>query len=480
MTRPARSHSFSAGALAAAVAVGAGSLAAPRTLAAQEDRPTIPGLTEWSDAVVDTGVWSGPRVPFPDVTPRPSAAARTRASFLLPVAVHAEAGVSDARVEQALAALELGYLALEAHGWPVPPADGGRDGTDGFDLHLRADWSTTDAPSWVPTEREPPERFARAGLDAMSLLSDVDAAVTFAEVYAGVPDDRLESCVVSALVEASLLAADPAEAISVRRATATFLAWVWTGRFGCDDERIVEQQREPTRGWVGHDPSTGEGGALFLASLSERHDEGTGDWIRDVWNAARQRSPEGDLHAIPDVPWMLVSAAELTRTLFVRSVVDFGASRWFSGTRRAGARLLVLRALPDEATPPAWIETSWARLPRRLLSEDRVVEPYGTAYARVDVRGAPPSSRLQVWMEGEYGVEWSLVGMRVGEGDREISRTRAPARDRDPHSYLSIELLEDTREVVLAVTNLSGRGPDADEPDDHARSFRLTVDRAGD
>ena len=82
--------------------------------------------------------------------------------------------------------------------------------------------------------------------------------------------------------------------------------------------------------------------------------------------------------------------------------------------------------------------------------------------------------------EGEYGVEWSLVGMRVGEGDREISRTRAPARDRDPHSYLSIELLEDTREVVLAVTNLSGRGPDADEPDDHARSFRLTVDRAGD
>ena len=63
--------------------------------------------------------------------------------------------------------------------------------------------------------------------------------------------------------------------------------------------------------------------------------------------------------------------------------------------------------------------------------------------------------------------------MRV---EREISRTRAPARD-EPRSYLSIELLRGTADVVLVVTNLSGRGLDADEPDDHVRAFRLTVDR---
>lgn len=447
---------------------------APPLVEAQEG--TIPGLAEWSDAVVDDGHWTGPRVPYPSVTPRP-VAGRSRASLLLPVTVHAEAGVDERRIERALSALELAWLALESRGWPTPPSDGGRDGTDGFDLFLRNEWSTTDAPSWVPTEREPPERFARAGFDAMQLLDDLDAALTFAEVYAGVPDDRLEACVTSALIEAALLSTDPAEAISVRRATATYLTQQWTGELGCDEGLVVTQALEPTRGIFLHDPSAGEGGALFLASLSARHDEGTGDWLRDVWNAARQRTPEGELHAVPDVPWMLVQATELTYTPLVRSVVDFAASRWFGGRRRAGARLSILRALPDEATIPAWIRTTWARLPRRLLFADEgEVEPYGTAYAVVDVRGAPPGSRVQVWMEGEYGVEWSLVGMRVDRRGHEISRTRAPARDRDPHSYLSIELLEGTVEVVLAVTNLSGRGPDADEADDHARSFRLTVD----
>jgi hypothetical protein len=365
--------------------------------------------------------------------------------LLLPVTVHAEPGVSDARIDAALGAIELGWVALEATGWPLPAVDGGRGDTDGFDLYLRAEWSTTDAPSWVPTEREPPERFARAGLDAPQLLDDLDSALTFAEV---------------------------------RRATATFLGWSFTGELGCDDERLIEAQREPGRTLISHDLTSGEGGALFLSALSERHDEGTGDWLRGVWNAARQRSDEGDLHAIPDVPWMLVQATELTRTPLVASVVTFAADRWLSGERRRGARLPMLRALPDEATPPAWIRTTWARLPRRLLFADEgELETYGSAYALVDVRGAPENARLQVWMEGEYGVEWSMVGMRFDRTGREISRTRAPARDREPRGYLSIELLEGTAEVVLVVTNLSGRGPDADEPDDHARAFRLTVDQ---
>lgn len=477
---------------------------APSAGAAAQDAPAIPGLSTWADAVTADGVWTGPRIAYPEPTPRPPAAGRSRASLLFPVAVHAETAALDARTALALAALESAYERLVAEGWPAPPPDGGRDGTDGFDLHLRAAHATLDAPSWVPSERAPPERFARAGLDAPDLLSDVDGALTFAEVYAGVSDDRLEACVTAALVEAALLAADPAEAPSVRRATATFLAWTWTGHFGCDDEPVILAQREPTRAYLGHDPSTGEGGALLLSALCERHDGGTGAWLRDVWNAARQRSarvgPSGvgataaggtgasaggssaglELHALPDLPWMLVMATELTRTPLLRTVVDLAASRWFAGSRRAGARLAILRALPDEATPQAWIETSWARLPRRLLFGEREVEPYGTAYALVDVRAAPAGSRLQVWMEGEYGVEWSLVGMRVGRDGREIGRTRAPPRERDPRSYLSIELLEDTAEVVLAVTNLSGRGPDADEPDEHGRSFRLTVDRESD
>ena len=92
-------------------------------------------------------------------------------------------------------------------------------------------------------------------------------------------------------------------------------------------------------------------------------------------------------------------------------------------------------------------------------------------------QASAPGSALSLWHAGEYGVEWSLVAIRLDPNGRELGRMIAPPR-RNPRSYLRLELPAGTAEVVLALTNLSSRIPDADEPDENVRSYRLTIDRA--
>lgn len=105
------------------------------------------------------------------------------------------------------------------------------------------------------------------------------------------------------------------------------------------------------------------------------------------------------------------------------------------------------------------------------------LEVFGSAYAWVDVRGAPPGSRLRVWLRGEYGVEWALTGSRIAEDGRELQgHVSAPPRRGDRRSYLPVELTPETTHVMVSVTNLSHRLPDADDPDPNARAYRLIFD----
>jgi hypothetical protein len=274
---------------------------------------------------------------------------------------------------------------------------------------------------------------------------------------------------------------DPAESPQWRRATAVYLAYLVTGRFGCDDSLIVRQQRESWRGYVSHDADTGEGGALLLGAISARHDRETGTFVRDMWNAARQRTPDPDagLHALPDLYYVLAHGVALARDPLVRIVEDFAASRWLAGERRPPHALAypILAALPRSASVVAYATTRWTELPRSMRY-DGALEPYGTAYVVCDVRGAPSGAALRVWLRGEFGVEWSMVAIRLGASGDEIARVRAPPRP-TPESYMPVELFDGTAEVVIAITNLDARGLDADEPDDFVRSFRVAMDRSG-
>jgi len=450
---------------------------------AQEDTERPPnaahweGLEEWAEAVVGAdGRWAGQRVDWPSVPARPVAGADRRDARLLPLTVHAESPrETAARLQAALAGLEAAHLAMELERWPVVPGDGGRGGTAGFDLYLREEGAFEEPAPRLPTERAATPRFVRVGTDAPLPLADFDGATTFAELGADVPEDRVFACAVQAYAEAALLAADVAEAPAVRRALAVWWTERLTGFVGCDEQRVIDQQLHPERGFLTHDPESGEGGVVFLGALAQRHDRNEGTFLPAVFDGMRQWTRDGgEPYGLPDFWWttgMVLLRAEDDLLRFVR---ELSVSRYFTGSRRGG-RFSWLDRLPHEASPPTFAETRWERLPRTLPC-DLEVEPYGTAYALVDLGAAPPEARLRVWLEGEFGVQWSLGAARLDASGRDLAHTFAPARD-EPRSYLSVELLPGTAAVLLAVTNFGGRGLDADEVDDHARSFRLVVDR---
>lgn len=422
----------------------------------------IPGLDEWADTVATAvgGRWEGPRVDPPEPRDRPDVPVAAR-SWLAPVAVHAGPRVPAERVQRALGALEDAWVTLRARGWGTPWPDGGRGGTAAFDLYL--------APGAAHD--------ADAGADPSVAWSYLDAVSSFAVVHPAVEPAALEACVIDAYAQALLLGTDPAEALQWRRATASWLTRDLTGRWGCD-EAVIEQQREPWRSWISDGAGDGSGGALFLEMLSARHDRGTGAFVRDLWQLARQRTWEGDgLRASPDLWEALEVAVEQAGDDLLENVEEFAVARWFGGDpgRERTAPIRAVRTLPPEATTPSFSEdVAWEDLPEHTPPADPPLEPYGSGYLRVDTSDAPPGSVLRIWLRGEYGVRWSMVAVRRDARGRELSRLSAPPR-REPHSYLVVELLDDTEEVLVAVTNLSSRLPDTDEPDENVRSFKLIV-----
>jgi len=428
--------------------------AAPAGAAAQ-----IPGLQEWSEAIA-MGMnqrWEGPRVPEPPPSPRPDLPVAAR-SWRLPVAVHAGPEVEPERIERALEALEAAAVTLEDGGWGAPLPDGGRGGTGGFDLYLARGG----------------DHAASAGADAPVAWSFLDAMSSFATVDPEVDDGALAACVADAYAQALLVGIDPAEADAWRRATAAWLAWQATGRWGCEED-VVTQQREPWRSWISGAAGGGAGGALLLAMLSARHDRGTGTFVRDVWQLARQRTWDGDeLRASPDLWEALEVAVSVAGDDLVESIEDFAVARWFGGAaeRESAAPIPIVRALPAGAVVPPHAEIAWDELPEHTREADPPLEPFGSAYMRIDTSEAPDGTVLRIWLRGEYGVRWSLVAVRLGANGRELTRLSAPARE-EPRSYLVLELMDDTEEVLIAVTNLSSRRPDADEPDENVRSFKL-------
>ncbi len=427
----------------------------PSAVAAQ-----IPGLDEWA-AVIAAGqgrTWAGQRVDEPPPSPRPRGGPAER-SVLRPLDVHAEQGVPERAPRVALDALETAYDSLRRLGWDPPAPDGGRGGTAGFDLYLVHD----------------PERADDARADGRVAWSFLDSDTAFGVVDGDLPDDLLGVCATSAYAQAVLLGQDPSEAPSARHATATYLTWLVTGAWGCDEDALRVQQTEPFRDWIAGGARDGDGGALFLAHVASRHDGGAGTFVHDIWQVARQRTWEGvGLRGSPDVWEALEAIVGLTDDTIEEIVESLAVQRWFAG--RAAATGLV-GELPRGARVPIRAAATWEQLPRQTPPADPPLEVHGSGYVRVDVRGAPPGASLRIWLRGEYGVEWSLIALRFDEHGRDLGRMTAPPR-RTPESYLLLELVPGTAEVILVTTNLGSRIPDADEKHEDGRSYRLILDKA--
>ena len=407
------------------------------------------------------GKWKGQLVPYPDQVPRPEPQPLVLDSWLLPVSVHAPARISMAEAERVLSHLERAYELLLETGWPIPLPDGGAGGTAGFDLY------------YLPSSSAPAEVY----LDSPVTWSLLDDATAYAVVDSRVDKELLQACIVSALAQAALLGQDPAEAPAWRQATGAFVAWLATGYFGCDDA-VVRQQQEPWRGWITDAPESGAGGALFLAMLSEVQDGGTGSFIRELWQFARQSTEPGDqLRGSPDLYEAMARALKNAGQSLDEIAVDLAVARYFAGPdeRRRAAPYKALRWLPLEAAVPVVQAGGLGDLPRHLPEADPPIETFGSSYAMVDTLGAVLPGQLKIWLRGEHGALWSLVAVRLATDGQEIGRVAAPSKP-DPNSYLSVELTADTAKVLIVVTNLIDGTPDADCDTRNSRSFRLILD----
>jgi hypothetical protein len=420
--------------------------------------------------------WAGQRVPRRLPVARPLGATLRIDSVLRPLSVHADPRAARvALAEDVLDALEAAADLLRMTGWSAPAADGGRGGTDGFDLYL-ADLDG----EWMSVRP-----------DAEAPLSFEDSVASHVVVDPDVDPELLPACVAQAYAEAVLLATDPAEAPPWHRATAVWLAWMITGRFGCDEDDVARAMATPALAPIpdlatqrGEDgatddgrPRSGAGGAVWLALLDAYHSGGTGRLVRDAWQFARQRTWEGhDLRGSPDL-FQVMRAMFPVDSESLDDVLEAVAfSRWQAGT--AAAPSFALRAIPRLAAPAYAGPFAWASLPRRARVDAPAVRAFGSGYVVVDTREAPPGASLRVWLRGEYGTRWSLLAVRLDADGRVLSQLSAPPR-RLPRSYLVVELREPTDHVLLAVTNLGPRLPDADSIDVNERAFELVVDRGG-
>jgi hypothetical protein len=427
-----------------------------QTATAQDD-PL--GVDEMAEAIVSmtSPVWTGPRTPAPDPVQRPSRASLTIRSPYSLLALHADPEVGHRTLRRALQAAEQARARLDALGWPTPIPDGNLGGGAEIDLYLTGE---------LP---------AGAYSDGLVQWSYLDRASTFAVVNPAIPAAMLDACVTNAYAEAMLMNADPAEARAWRRATAAWLTWELTGVPGCDDA-TSRQQKEPYRSWIGGAAGGGSGGLILLAYLSERHDAGSPQFIRDVWGLASQRTWEGsELRAEPDLWSAIDVAVSLSGDRLRDNIEELAVLRWFVG--RGESPLPLVRSLDGDAMVP--VSKRMTRLPSRVTAT-RPLQAFGSAYVLIDSPAWKGASHLRTWLRGEYGVRWSFVVVQLdGEGN-EIRRIASPHTIREPNAYLPIELDEETRQLVLVVTNLSADLPDADEGEVYERAFELIVDEAKD
>jgi len=407
-----------------------------------------------------------PTVPYPE-DQRPASPVAI-CSLEHAICVHAEDEAAAAAGEW-LAEAEAAALLVGELGFPVPEPDGGDGGTFQLDVYLAA----------MPVELAAGGRKAsgevgtRVGGDAL-----LDGATAYARIDPTVTPAQRLPCAVQAIAEAGLRAQDPSESRLASGAVAAFVAYLATGAFGCV-ERLEAIQLSPEAGIAGPDVEALATLQLALMLISRRHDGGSGEFIREVWQLARQRSAMADaLRASPTFFEALDRALKNSGESLAAMTEELGVARYFAtrGEREGSSR--ALPALPASIGVPVAEIEPFAELPAHLPVHEPLLGPLGSGYAHIDTSGAAPGSRLDVWLRGDVGPKLVLTAVRLDAQGREVGRMTAPAR-RVPQSFLPIELSPDTASVLLVVTALAedlralGR-----EPAEGGFAFRLILNRS--
>ena len=425
----------------------------------------ITAISDWADAVASVANprWVGQRVPYLVVAQRPVAAIAAE-SFTSPVAIHSGRAIAEKRLNLALKSLEKAHELFYATGFGEPIRDGGRGGSSSFDLYFA----------------HVPDGTYDTVFEARAYASPVDAGLSFALIDDQIADEDLEACLTSAYAESLLLAKDPAESFAWRRAYGTYLTFLATGKWGCTDEATRASFAHSDQSPIADPERIEEGrraepGALFLALLDAHRDFGNGIFVRDLYDFSRQLTWDGvNLRGAPDV-WMALYRVIKSENRSIENWMEtLATDRYLASFREPDS--LGLRPLAPLPKPQMNRPVAWKDLPKYRYFDGEFVESMGSSYTIVDTRDAPQNALLRVWLSGEYGVQWQLVAVRLDEHEHEISRLSAPARN-IPRSYLPVELLDHTDHVLVIVTNLDTRVPDADIANPNERAFKLAFDQ---
>jgi hypothetical protein len=373
-----------------------------------------------------SGPYRGPVVALEVEHARPAAGDVTWCALERPLCVHGTAA-DAARAPQVLVALERAYDWLLLAGWPLPYPDGGAGGTLEHDLYLAH--AVSDGAAAYPEQ--------------LAAATPLDAATAFGLLERSLPSEALPRCALVALSQAGLLARDPAEPAPWRRASAQVASWLAAGEWGCQPDPHGMQQAAAL-GLLDDAPAATSAAAVLLAWLDRRHQGGSGELVRELWELAAQRSAgPSALHAQPSGWEALGRVLESTRETLEDDLEEVALQRAL-----APAAL----GLPAGERAPLLATVSLAKLPVAVSSREALAG-YGSAFVRVQTVGTRPGSQLRIWLRGEPGVRWSLLAARLDARERNLGQLSAPPRTL-PESFLPIELTPDTHAVLIAVTAL--------------------------
>lgn len=398
----------------------------------------IEGIDGYAEAVTGraSAKWAGQRVDWPVPRVRPASVGRLD-SFAAPISVHATSPANARRLPEVLSYAELTHALLAASGLFSLHGDGGQAATFQRDLYL-AD-----------------TRESGAALDATAPAWDVDGGRAFAVVDARAPSALLAPCVSQALIEAELFELDPAEAESVRKGSAAYFTTLLHG------DSCPLAARETPDGALDtlHDPSAF---ASWLAALDGRQARGSGVFVENMWQFARQKTWEGaGLRGSPDLLEAIGKALELGHERLEEVAGDIALRMFQASTERTSVA-----------------RVTWGQLPAHRPAVSPALLPLGVAYLLVALEQPRVGERLSVWSRGESPVRWVLSATRLDAQGKALATINAAVR-KFPESELHVELDAQTHSVLISITNLGSGKVDADRPSNGlARSVRLIVDRA--
>jgi hypothetical protein len=415
------------------------------SLGPSEDPPALEG-----PPLYPSPAWSTQSRARPSTADTP----RRACSFSRPVCVHGAPSVPPQSLAAALAALERAFDRLVGVlGLPRPLPDGALGGGPEFDFYVVRNGPSSVAGPWV-----------QLGRDDL-LPFPLDRASAFA-VASFLPSTgcELDHGVAAALAQAIQMGIDAAEQSSIRAAIAEHLADVAAP---CADDALVlldAAQRHPERALTLpiEDPQSHAAPPLFVGYLDTALSAaGSGTLPIALATLAAQKTPPGSLrfHNEPDL-WDALRATLEARSPKVEvgdMLLDFAIARAFIGGRDDGKHVLgdpwsgsFGRVRFEWAIP-------FASLPRRLAPR-APIDPTGSTYVWIDLKGAPPGARLVLRAEWEPPTAFRWAVVRVDASGHEASRVVITAEQRSTSAERNVDRLDGLSGLLVVGVNVGDLG----------------------